>query len=48
MRLTVWARYSDSGLMSLGLNVLFGSEVDICAAIGHVRFTPESGHMRCN
>jgi hypothetical protein len=25
-------------------NVRFGSKADICAAIGHVRFTPESGH----
>jgi len=24
--------------------VRFGSEADICNAIGHVRFTPESGH----
>jgi hypothetical protein len=29
-------------------NVRFGSKADICTAIGHVRFTPESGHVRCN
>jgi len=28
-------------------DVRFGSEADICSAIGHVRFTPESGHVRC-
>jgi hypothetical protein len=28
--------------------VRFGSKADIRAAIGHVRFTPESGHVRCN
>jgi hypothetical protein len=25
-------------------NVRFGSKADICAAKGHVRFTPECGH----
>jgi hypothetical protein len=25
-----------------------GSLADICTAIGHVRFTPESGHVRCS
>ena len=30
-----------------GLNVRFGSKADICAAKWHVRFTPESGHVRC-
>jgi hypothetical protein len=29
-------------------NVRFGSKADMCAAKGHVRFTPESGHVRCN
>src|SRR5262249_19695433 len=29
------------------LDVRFGSEADICAAIGHVRFTPKSGHVQC-
>src|SRR5262245_62074298 len=29
-------------------NVRFGSEADICSAKRHVRFTPESGHVRCN
>jgi len=28
-------------------HVRFGSKADICAAIGHVRFTPQSGHVRC-
>ena len=28
----------------LELNVRFGSLADICAAISHVRFAPESGH----
>src|SRR4029434_10371980 len=28
-------------------DVRFGSKADICAAIGHVRFTPESRHWRC-
>src|SRR5262245_18486782 len=23
------------------------SKADICSAVGHVRFTPESGHVRC-
>src|SRR5262249_22764059 len=27
--------------------VRFGSKADICSAKGHVRFTPESGHVRC-
>ena len=29
-------------------DVRFGSKADTCAAIGHVRFTPESGHVQCN
>ena len=29
-------------------NVRFGSKADICSAIGHVRSSPESGHMRRN
>jgi hypothetical protein len=28
-------------------NVRFGSKADMCSAIRHVRFTPESGHVRC-
>ena len=28
-------------------NVRFGSKADICNAKRHVRFTPESGHVRC-
>jgi hypothetical protein len=27
-------------------NVRFGSEADMCGAKSHVRFTPESGHLR--
>jgi hypothetical protein len=30
------------------LNIRFGSKADILTAIGDVRFTPESGHVRCN
>jgi hypothetical protein len=30
------------------LNVRFGSKADIRAAKSHVRFAPESGHVRCN
>ena len=44
MRLTVYGRYTDFGLMSLGLNVRFGSKADIPASQSDVRFTPESGH----
>ena len=29
-------------------DVRFGSKADMCSAKGHVRFTPESGHVRCN
>jgi hypothetical protein len=28
------------------LNIRFGSKADICSAMGHVRFTPKSGHVR--
>jgi hypothetical protein len=28
------------------LDVGFGSKADMCGAKGHVRFTPESGHVR--
>jgi hypothetical protein len=41
MRLTMYGRYIDFGLMSLRLNVRFGSKADICSAT-HVRFTPNS------
>ena len=30
------------------LNVRFGSEADTCGAQRYVRFTPNSGHVRCN
>ena len=29
------------------VNVRFGSRADIRSAIGHVRFTPETGHVQC-
>ena len=29
-------------------DVRFGSKADICSAKRHVRFTPKSGHVRCN
>ena len=29
-------------------HVRFGSKADMCSAKGHVRFTPESGHVQCN
>ena len=29
------------------VNVRFGSKADIEIRLRHVRFTPESGHMRC-
>ena len=28
-------------------NVRFGSKADMCSAISHVRFTPNSGHVQC-
>ena len=28
-------------------DVRFGSKADMCSAKRHVRFTPESGHVRC-
>ena len=30
------------------VHVRFGSKADICSVKGHVRFTPESGHVQCN
>jgi hypothetical protein len=41
MRLTAYRRYTDFALMSLRLNVGYGSKADIRAAIIHVRFTPQ-------
>jgi hypothetical protein len=29
-------------------NVRFGSKADMCVATSDVRFTPESGHVRCS
>ena len=34
-----------SGGNTNGNHVRFGSLADICSAKGHVRFTPESGHV---
>ena len=36
------------GILEGLIDVRFGSKADICAAIGHVRFAPESGHVRCS
>jgi hypothetical protein len=33
-------------IWSAGRNVRFGSLADICSAKGHVRFTPNSGHLQ--
>jgi hypothetical protein len=32
----------------VGQHVRFGSKADSCSALTHVRFSPESGHVRCN
>ena len=32
--------------MPIRPDVRFGSKADICSAKGHVRFTPESGHVQ--
>jgi hypothetical protein len=42
MRSTVCGCYINFGLMSLGLDVRFGSKGDMCAAKRYVRFTPNS------
>ena len=42
-----WISPSRTGQLKLG-DVRFGSKADMCSAKGHVRFTPESGHMQCN
>jgi hypothetical protein len=34
--------------ISSASDVRFGSKADICSASTHVRFTPESGHVRCS
>jgi hypothetical protein len=41
-----FCRCSDRGYLGKrsSFNVRFGSKADICSAIGHVRFTPKSGH----
>ena len=31
----------------VAVNVRFGSNADMCSALVDVRFTPESGHVRC-
>ena len=35
-------------IAGVGANVRFGSKADMCSALAHVRFTPESGHVQCN
>jgi hypothetical protein len=35
-------------VLSSSIRLAYGSEADICNATLHVRFTPESGHVRCN
>ena len=37
----------SGGLATLSHLVRFGSQADICNTNRHVRFTPESGHVRC-
>src|SRR5262249_17390858 len=39
-------KHSDRWLRSI--NVRFGSKADMCGALGHVCFTPESGHVQCS
>ena len=45
---------SSFGILASGRNleavvdVRFGSKADMCAAKRYVRFTPESGHVRCS
>ena len=42
-------RFTPAGLVGpRSRNVRFGSKADICSAKRHVRFTPKSGHVRCN
>jgi hypothetical protein len=38
----------ETDMCSALAGVRLGSKADICAAISHVRFTPKSGHVRCN
>jgi hypothetical protein len=38
----------QGGLVKAQHDVRFGSKGDMCAVKGHVRFTPESGHVRCS
>ena len=39
---------AQTGVLKGLADVRFGSKADICSAKRHVRFTPNSGHMRCN
>ena len=32
---------------AVSIDVRFGSKADMCSALGDVRFTPNSGHVRC-
>ena len=38
---------SETKVMEELFDVRFGSKADMCSAKRHVRFTPESGHVRC-
>ena len=42
------ASASDMTMVERATNVRYGSEADICIAKRHVRFTPESRHVRRN
>ena len=37
---------SSADIATCPRDVRFGSLADICTAIGHIRFTPKSGHVR--
>src|SRR5262245_40824958 len=47
LRLKHSRRDSSSKGVRSKTDVRFGSKADICAVKRHVRFTPESGHVRC-
>jgi hypothetical protein len=35
-------------MLASAADIRFGSEADICSPRGYVRFTPDSGHVRCS
>ena len=39
--------FEDGWAVERPAHARFGSEADMCSAKGHVRFTPESGHVQC-